>query len=170
MIICLCDKWLSQHLKDTEVNIENVLLMIGDFNIRDSLWDSNFLFHSSVSNNLIIIADSLNLSLSTPTNPCPTRYSDTARESNSVINLIFLCCRSYELDCHSIHPGNRLSSDHTPLSIKISIIKDIIQSSKFTIHPKSNQEMAFVEEVTSSFKKLDTLAIDDSNKLESIIN
>ena len=30
--------------------------------------------------------------------------------------------------------------------------------------------MAFVEGVTSSFKKLDTLAIDNSDKLENIIN
>ena len=26
-----------KHLKDTEVNIDNVLIMTGDFNIRDSL-------------------------------------------------------------------------------------------------------------------------------------
>jgi len=159
-----------KYFKDTEVNIENVLLMTGDFNIRDSLWDSAFPFHSSVSDNLIIIADSFNLSLSTPTNPCPTRYSDMAGELNSVIDLMFLCCGSYELDCHSIHPGNCLSSDHAPLSIKIPIIEEVIQSLKLMIHPKSNQETAFVEEVISSFKSLDTSVIDDSDKLESIVN
>ena len=159
-----------KYLKDTEVNIKNVLLITGNFNIRDSLWDSNFPFHSSVSNNLIIIADSLNLSLSTLTNPCPTRYSDTAGKSNSVINLIFLCCGSYELDHHSIHSGNHLSLDHAPLSIKIPIIEEVIQSLKFTIYLKSNQETAFVEEVTLNFKKLDTLAINNSDKLENIIN
>ena len=137
-----------KYLKDTEVNIENVLLMTGDFNIRDSLWDSDFPFHSSVSDDLIIIADSFNLSLSTLTNPCPTRYSDMAGESNSVINLMFLCCGSYELDCHSIHLQNCLSSDHAPLSIKIPII----------------------EEVILSFKSLDTSVIDNSDKLESIVN
>ena len=115
-----------KYLKDTEANIENVLLMTGDFNIRDSLWDSDFPFHSSVSDDLIIIADSFNLSLSTLTNPCPTRYSDMAGESNSVINLMFLCCGSYELDCHSIHLQNCLSSDHAPLSIKIPIIEEVI--------------------------------------------
>jgi len=115
-----------KYLKDSEVNIENVLLMIGDFNIRDSLWDSAFPFHSSVSNDLIIIADLFNLSLSTPTNPCPTRYSDMAGESNSVINLMFLCCGSYELDCHTIHSGNHLSSNYAPLSIDIPIINEVI--------------------------------------------
>jgi len=159
-----------KYLKDTEVNIENVLLMTGDFNIRDSLWDSAFPFHSSVSNDLIIIADSFNLSLSTPNNPCPTRYSDMAGEANLVINLMFLCCGSHELDCHSIHPGNHLSSDHAPLSIDISIIDEVIQSSKLTIHPKSDQESVFVKEVILSFKSLDTSVINDSNELESIIN
>ena len=159
-----------KYLKDTEVNIENIFFMTGDFNIRDSLWDSAFPFHSSVSDDLIIIADSFNLSLSTLTNCCPTRYSDTAGESNLVIDLMFLCCGSYELDHHSIHPGNHLSLNHTSLSIEIPIIKEVIQSSKLTIHPKSNQKTAFVEEVISSLKSLDTSVIDDSDKLESIVN
>ena len=159
-----------KYLKNTEVNIENVLLMTGDFNIRDSLWNSTFPFHSSVSDDLIIIADSFNLSLSTPTNSCPTRYSDMAGESNLVIDLMFMRYGSYELDHHLIHPGNRLSSDHAPLSIEIPIIEEVTQSSKFTIHPKSDQETAFVEEVISSFKNLDTSVIDDSDKLESIVN
>ena len=79
-----------KYLKDIEVNIDNVLIMTRDFNIRDSLWDSSFPHHSSISNNLIIIVDSFNLTLSTSTNPSPTRFSDKAGEANSVINLMFL--------------------------------------------------------------------------------
>ena len=56
-----------KYLKDTEVNINNIVLMTGDFNIRDSLWDLTFPFHSSLSDDLIIIVDSFNLALSTPT-------------------------------------------------------------------------------------------------------
>ena len=59
-----------KYLKDTEVNIDNVLIMAGDFNIRDSLWDISFPHHSSISDDLLIIADSFNLTLSSPTNPC----------------------------------------------------------------------------------------------------
>ena len=79
-----------KYLKDTEANIDNIVLITGDFNIRDSLWNLSFPFHSSISDDLIIIVDSFNLVLSTPTNSCPTRYSDTAEESNSIIDLIFL--------------------------------------------------------------------------------
>ena len=35
-----------KYLKDTEVNIDNVILMTGNFNIRDSLWDPLFPTHS----------------------------------------------------------------------------------------------------------------------------
>ena len=87
-----------KYLKDTEVNIDNILLMMGDFNIRDSLWDLFFPFHSSISDDLIIIANSFNLSLSTLINPCLTRYPDTSREANSVIDLMFLCYGSTKLD------------------------------------------------------------------------
>ena len=86
-----------KYLKNTEVNIDNIVLMTGDFNIRDSLWNLTFPFHSSISDNLIIIADSFDLVLSLPTNPGPTRYLDMARESNSVIDLIFLHNGSSEI-------------------------------------------------------------------------
>ena len=79
-----------KYLKDTKVKIHNFLIMTGDFNIRDSLWDSSFPYHSSISDDLIIIADFFNLELSLLTNSVSTRYSDTEDESNSVIDLMFL--------------------------------------------------------------------------------
>ena len=110
----------------------------GDYNIRDSLWNLSFPFYSSISDNLIIIADLFNLALSTLTNSYLTRYSDTAEESNLVIDLIFLCYGSSELNYYSIHPENQLSSNHTPLSINIPIFEEVIHTSKFSILPKSD--------------------------------
>ena len=159
-----------KYLKDTEVNIDNVILMTGDFNIRDSLWDSSFPFHSSLSDNLIIIVDSFNLALSTLTNPCPTRYSDTVGESNSVIDLMFLRYGSSELDQHLILPDSWLSSDHTPLSIVIPIFKEIIQTAKLSLAPKSDQETTFIKDIILNFKIMDTSYIDDTKKLECLVN
>jgi len=159
-----------KYLKNTEVNIDNVVLMTGDFNIRDSLWDPSFSFHSSISDDLIIIADSFDLALSTPTNPCPTRYSDTAGESNSVIDLMFLYYGSSELDHHTILPESRLSSDHAPFSIDIPIFKEIIQTSKLTLAPKSDHKTAFIKDIISNFKILDTSNIEDIGKLEQVVN
>ena len=79
-----------KYLKDTEASINNLLIMTGDFNIRDILWNSSLPYHSSISNDLIIIVDSFNLKLSIPTNSVPTRYSDIAGKANSVIDLMFL--------------------------------------------------------------------------------
>ena len=93
-----------KYLKDTKVNINNLLIMTGDFNIRDSLWDPSFSHHLSISDDLIIIANLFNLDLSIPTNPTLTRYSDTKGEANSVIDLMFLHSRSNKLNNHSIHP------------------------------------------------------------------
>ena len=56
-----------KYLKDTEVNIGNVLIMFGDFKIRDNSWDPNFPYHFSHSNILFKVADSLHLELSKPT-------------------------------------------------------------------------------------------------------
>ena len=159
-----------KYLKDTEVNINNVLLMTGDFNIRDSLWDLSFPFHFSISNDLIMIADSFDLILSSPTNPCPTRYSDIAEESNFIIDLMFLRFGSQELDNHFILPESHLSSDHAPLMIDIPIFEEIIHTSKLTIIPKSNQETGFINDIISNFKKLETSNIKDIDKLEQVVN
>ena len=56
-----------KYLKDTEVNIMNLLIITGDFNIRDSIWDPSFPHHSAISDDLMILADSFNLDLSIPT-------------------------------------------------------------------------------------------------------
>ena len=55
-------------LKDTEVNLNNILIMIGDFNIRNNNWDSLYLHHSNYTESLKKIANSFNLELSTPIN------------------------------------------------------------------------------------------------------
>jgi len=52
-----------KYIKDTEVNLQNILIMADDFNIRDSIWDPFSLSHR---NFLLEIADSLNLKLSNP--------------------------------------------------------------------------------------------------------
>ena len=143
--------------------------MTSDFNIRDRLWDPSFPHHSTISDDLFIIANSFNLSLSNPTNPCPTRYSDMPEEANSVLDLMFLRSGSPKLDSHHILPENRLSSDHAPLSIEIPITEEVIQSLKFTILPKSDQEKAFINEGISNFKSLNTNNIDDVVKLDFVV-
>ena len=87
-----------KYLKDIEVNIDNVLVMTGNFNIGDSLWDPSFSHHLSISNNLLLIADSFQLALLMPINPYPTRYSNTVEEANLTIDLMFLRYGSTELN------------------------------------------------------------------------
>jgi len=101
-----------KYLKDTEINIDNLIIMTGDFNIRDSLCDPSFPHHSSISNDLFILVDLFNLELSIPINPIPTRYSDTPDMLDSVLDLMFLHSDSSELNHHVIHPSWRLTSDH----------------------------------------------------------
>ena len=150
-----------KYLKDIEVNIDNVLIMTGDFNIRDSLWDSSFPHHSSISDDLMIIADSFNLILSIPTNPSSTRFSDTAGEANSVIDLMFLWYGSSELNQHLICLDRHLSLDHAPL---------IINTFKLLIVPNSKQEKAFVKDLITVFKNVETNNIINKDNLEDIVN
>ena len=117
-----------------------------------------------------MIADSFDLELSSPTNPGPTRFSNTEGESNSVIDLMFHQSRSKDLDSHSILSVSRLLSDHAPLSINIPISGKVILSSKLVIYPGSDQEKAFIKDIISNFTLLDTSNIVNIKELDNIVN
>ena len=80
-----------KYLKDIETNLNNILIITGNFNIGDCLWDPCFPFYSSYRDILSDIADSFQLEISKPTENFPTRYSDNDKDSNSVLDLVFLC-------------------------------------------------------------------------------
>ena len=63
-----------KYLKNTEVNLNNILIMTGDFNIRDNLWNPNFLYYLAHRDTLLKIADLFQLELSNSTEPFSTRY------------------------------------------------------------------------------------------------
>jgi len=63
--------------------------MTGDFNIRDSLWDLNFPFHSVHSDMLFDIADPFSLALSKPIENFHTRFLNNDQNLNLVLDLIF---------------------------------------------------------------------------------
>ena len=64
--------------------------MTKDFNIRNSDQDPSFPHHSQHTDDLLTIADSLRLDLSTSINPVPTRYTNNSSSTNSVLDLAFL--------------------------------------------------------------------------------
>ena len=57
---------------DTEANLSNILVMAGNFNIRNSNWDPSYSFYLSHSDSLLEIADSFNLKLSILIQQVPT--------------------------------------------------------------------------------------------------
>ena len=159
-----------KYLKDSKANIPNLLIITGDFNIYDSIWDSSFPYYSSISDNLIIITDSFNLDLSILTDQVPTRYSDTISESNSVIDLMFLQSGLIELNNHSIHPDWQLTSEHVLLTVSILIAETNINSSKLSIMKNSEEEALFIKDISSIIKNLDVSDISDIDKLENVVN
>ena len=53
-----------KYFKNTEVNLNNILIMTGDLNIRDNDWDPSFSYHSIHVDTLRKIANSFDLELS----------------------------------------------------------------------------------------------------------
>jgi len=139
--------------------------MTGDFNIRDSIWDPNYLFHSYNSELLFDIADSFSLNISNPIKNVPTRFSDNNNNANSVLDLVFLHPSSPKFNCHVIHPDWRLSSDHTLITVDISIREERISHTRRLIVKRSDEEKLFVESIIKAIKNLNTSYIQKSEKL-----
>ena len=57
-----------KYLKNTEINLNNILIITSNFNIRNSNWNLSYPHHSIHTDTLYRIADSLNLYLSISTN------------------------------------------------------------------------------------------------------
>jgi len=110
-----------QVLQQNITNMDNTIILTGDFNIRDSNWNPNFRHHFSYTDDLITITDSLSLEMSLPLNPSPTRFVNNPYNTNSVIDLVFLPPGNTSFGRHMLHPEICKPSDHVPLTIKIGI-------------------------------------------------
>ena len=133
-------------------------------------WDSYYPHYSIHSNLLIDITDSLFLGLSSPTSCIPTRYLDNNQDLNSVLDLMFLRCKSEELDNHSIYPKWHLTSDHTPLTITISIIEEQVQTKKQLIVKGSKEEKSFINDLIKALKSINMNNLSDVESLKNVIN
>jgi len=83
---------------------------------------------------------------------------------------MFLHSDSSELNRYVIHPSWRLTSDHTPLTITITIKEEHVMNTKLSLSKNSEQEKEFIKEVICVFKSLDTTNLIDHESLEQIIN
>ena len=115
------------------------------------------------------IADSINLELSKHTNQISTRYLDNQQDTNSVIDLMFLRSISSEHNNHFIHSDWRLTSDHTPLTVNIAILKEYIQTRRHMLVKNSKEEDKFVSELIVVIKRLNTENIPNKEVLEQVI-
>jgi len=92
--------------------------------------------------------------LSNPTNQVPTRYLNNVNDVNFIIDLMFLRLNSSEIDNHTIHPNLQYSSDHAPLTVDISIIKEFVPNKQCIIIKNSKEKDKFITKFIEAIKKL----------------
>ena len=158
-----------KYLKDTESNIHNIIIITGDFNIRDSIWDSNFLFYSSHSDSFFDIADSFSWDISKPLKNVPTRFSDNDHNANSVLDLVFLYLSSPEFNHHCIHPNWRLSLDHALITVKVSICKERISHIWWLLAKGSDEENQFIKNIIQIIKNVNITIIQNAEILKEVV-
>ena len=80
------------------MNLNNVLIMTEDFNIRDNNWDPLYPHYSTHIDTIRKIADSISLELSMPIDQVFTHYTDNFQDMNLVLDLIFLYTNAEKLN------------------------------------------------------------------------
>jgi len=130
--------------------------MTGDFNIRDSDWDPNVHYHSIHTEDLMSIANSLDLDLASPINPGPTRFADNHCDSNSVLDLIFMNPNNTGFNKYTLNPNICLPSDHVPLIINIGIKEENINITIQAIKKDSKEEETFIKDIIENIRHIDT--------------
>ena len=116
-----------KYLKDIEINLNNVLIMTENFNIRDNDWDLSYSHHLVHTDILTEINDSFDLRLFISDIQVLTWYINNSNDSNFVIDLIFLRVNLEEIDTHSILSDLQSFSDYALLIVDIIISKEFIQ-------------------------------------------
>ena len=157
-----------KYLKNTEVNLNNVLIMIGDFNIRNNIWNSSYPHHLAYVNTFQEIVDSFNLELSLPVNQVPTQYTDNPQDSNLVLDLMFFCADAEEFNNHLISLNLCSLSNHAFLSVYTIIKEEVIQDKKQTIIKNSEEEKEFINKLRNRISCINTTNILNSNILEDV--
>ena len=117
---------ILKYLKNTEINLKNILIIIGDFNIRNNDWDPSYPYHSLYTDMLWEFADSFGLELLISINPVLIWYTDNSQGSNSVLDLMFLRIGLEKLNNYIILPDIQSLLDYASLLVSITLKEGFI--------------------------------------------
>ncbi|KAF5347025.1 hypothetical protein D9756_011012 [Leucocoprinus leucothites] len=147
------------------VDIPNIIYMGGDFNCRSPEWDPLASHVSQSAITLTELVECFNLSRSEPTVFSPTHFSPIKNFDNTVIDLIF--CANASIS-HIIDANSRLPSDHAPLLMDLPIHPDYINYKKRVLPKDSDEESAFISQVSERLAVLDCSNIISISCLDNI--
>jgi len=82
---------------------------------------------------------------------------------------MFLRPELLEYNNHTIHSNLRLTSDHAPFTVNISIFEEYIQTRRCTLVKNGKEENKFINELIEAIKEMNTKNICNKNILNQII-
>ena len=143
--------------------------MTSDFDIRNNNWNSLFPYYSMHADCLLEIAELFNLEKISPINLVPIKYTDNSNDSNSIIDLMFFRNYFERFNTHSILLDMRGPSDHVLLIVDITIQEKFIWKRKISLYKESKEEKNFIQQLRENLGCINTLAIENSQLLEIIV-
>ena len=90
-------------------------------------------------------------------------------DANSIIDLIFLCLNSTEIDNYNILSELHHLLDYAPLTVNVCITKEFVQDKCQTIIRNSEEENYFISDLIKANENIDTIIILDKESLKFIV-
>jgi len=90
-------------------------------------------------------------------------------DANSIIDLIFSCLNSTEIDNYNILSELHHLLDYAPLTVNIFIIEEFVQDKCQTIIRNSQEENYFISDPIKANENIDTIIILDKESLKFIV-
>jgi len=116
------------------------------------------------------IADSLDLELAMPINPGPTRYVDNQRDTNSVLDLVFMNPNNVGFNKHVLNLDICLPLDHIPLFIEVGINEENVDISFEAIKKDSEEEEAFIRDIIKGIRNINTSKLKNQSDIQRCAN
>jgi hypothetical protein len=141
-------------LHEDLVALPRLHLMCGDFNIRHASWDPNGPEVCVHADHLMVVCDTLGLTLSSPVEESPTHFPYNEDLTPTVIDLMFVLVEVSLTTEHEIHPDLQGTSDHAPLTVTLPGPDSEVLVTRWSIQSGTDEEQAYLGEVLESLELL----------------
>ncbi|KAJ3562719.1 hypothetical protein NP233_g9402 [Leucocoprinus birnbaumii] len=168
MNVYLDDSATAINLLHQEVDNLPAFYYVGsDFNCHSSVWDTAVAHHWQSAQHLVDMCLDLGVSWSRPANHGNTLILHNPELNSLVIDLVWAQPQPDAVNLPRLEHDHRGTLDHVPISILLPIVEADIHITRTVISKGSDEEKAFLGNISLGLGLINTTGLDSDNNIAS---